>query len=483
MFLSLSILALCACKAQTQAPAPTPLTTITAPQGGKIVYGAVSGATTQSAVLTSLLARVHSLCGEKPQIGRVFQFTGTNSVGVFFTVTDHPEGNLPLAGMVIARSTGPNQADGAMIYDLASRFGQTVNPMLQQLSSVWQPGGQAAASGAGAAPAAGGSAPAASSNAPSPAGAASASSVPLHPITAPDNSATISVPAGWSMDPASRMGELSLQGANGEQMGLLLTKPAADPSNPWQMRMAAAHYSVILPGSVVYAFRGDPVKEFVPLFQAWRKANGKGPAQIVVKSSQSMPTNPGNHCAGASGQMDLDGKGMQSFTGEICANDPNPQYGNYAVSLTLILIPLSLGDTEKGLMNTIIGSYKPNQQVIGQEENQLLQAKQQSDQQTLAAAQARVNQIKQTGAQATARFNATEAANSAEQSSWEAGQNANAQNNQGFSNYLLDQSVVQNNSTGAHATLWNNAADGLVQSNPNKYSYVSNPNLIPGTDY
>ncbi|MGD0902740.1 MAG: hypothetical protein ABR924_07330, partial [Terracidiphilus sp.] len=172
MFLSLSILALCACKAQTQAPAPTPLTTITAPQGGKIVYGAVSGATTQSAVLTSLLARVHSLCGEKPQIGRVFQFTGTNSVGVFFTVTDHPEGNLPLAGMVIARSTGPNQADGAMIYDLASRFGTTVNPMLQQLSTVWQPAGQAAASGAGAAPAAGGSASAGGSS--SPAGAASA---------------------------------------------------------------------------------------------------------------------------------------------------------------------------------------------------------------------------------------------------------------------------------------------------------------------
>ena len=104
-------------------------------------------------------------------------------------------------------------------------------------------------------------------------------------------------------------------------------------------------------------------------------------------------------------------------------------------------------------------------------------------QQTLAAAQARVNQIHQIGAQATARMNATEAANSAEQASWNAGQNANAQNNQGFSNYLLDQSVVQNNSTGAHGTLWNNAAEGLVQSNPSKYSYVTNPNLVPGTDF
>jgi len=42
---------------------------------------------------------------------------------------------------------------------------------------------------------------------------------------------------------------------------------------------------------------------------------------------------------------------------------------------------------------------------------------------------------------------------------------------------------VQNNYTGAHATQWNSVADGLVASNPNKYSYVNTPNYIPGTDY
>jgi hypothetical protein len=120
-------------------------------------------------------------------------------------------------------------------------------------------------------------------------------------------------------------------------------------------------------------------------------------------------------------------------------------------------------------------------QVVNAENAKLLQQKQQSDQRILQSSQQYVNQIHQIGQQATARMNATEAANSAEQSSWEAGQNANAQNNQGFSNYLLDQSVVQNNSTGAHTTNWNSAADAMVQSG--KYSYVSNSNYIPGTDY
>ena len=144
-FLSLSIVCICACKAGTQAP--TPLITINAPQGGKIVYGAVAGATIQAAALSSMLSTVHKNCGEKRQIGRVFQFSGTNSVGVFFTVIDHPDGNIPLAGPVIAAASGPNQVQAAMLYDNVSRFGSTVNPMLQQLSNVWHPGAAPTASG------------------------------------------------------------------------------------------------------------------------------------------------------------------------------------------------------------------------------------------------------------------------------------------------------------------------------------------------
>jgi hypothetical protein len=94
-----------------------------------------------------------------------------------------------------------------------------------------------------------------------------------------------------------------------------------------------------------------------------------------------------------------------------------------------------------------------------------------------------VGSINQIGANATARMNATEAANDAQHAQWSAGQTANSRNIQGFSNYLLDQTVVQNNFTGEHATGWNSAAEALVKSNPNKYSYVNTPNYIPGTDF
>src|SRR5271157_2989878 len=84
------------------AEAQTPLKTINNPQGGKIVYGLVDGATTQPAAMAQVLRIVHNNCGEMPQVGRVFKVRGTDSVAVFFTVVNHPQGNKQVAGMVFA---------------------------------------------------------------------------------------------------------------------------------------------------------------------------------------------------------------------------------------------------------------------------------------------------------------------------------------------------------------------------------------------
>ena len=486
VLLSLSIVVLCACKASTQAPAPTPLTTITAPQGGRIVYGAVSGATTQSAVLTSLLARVHNLCGEKPQIGRVFQFTGTNSVGVFFTVTDHPEGNIPLAGMVIARSTGPNQVDGAMLYDVASRFGTTVNPMLQQLSGVWQQGGQAASGSPSGATAASASGSATGGQAASPAG--------LHQVMLPDSTASVSIPAGWTVDPQSGGGGMRVYGTHGEVVTLDNTFLAQDPNAPVYRSMMQKGMKP-LKGQVVYSPNVDLVKALPDIIQLFRKSQGMAATDLKIDHAEQVSppqgaTSEGERCVQATGQINPDGKGMKAMFRVVCASAPN-QYGDYSFFDYNALFPTAEASQVSSLGSAIVSSFQVNIALVTQrataqaapEIAHLKQVDAQQRQATQAFTANAVNNIHAIGANATARMNATEAANSAEQASWNAGQNANAQNAQGFSNYLLDQSVVQNNSTGAHATLWNNAADGLVQSNPNKYSYVSNPNLVPGTDF
>ena len=87
--------------------AQTPLKTIDNPQGGKIVYGLVDGATTQPAAMAKVLRIVHNDCGEEPQVGRVFKVRGTDSDAVFFTVVNHPQGNKQVAGLVIASRPAP----------------------------------------------------------------------------------------------------------------------------------------------------------------------------------------------------------------------------------------------------------------------------------------------------------------------------------------------------------------------------------------
>ena len=68
-----SLLVVNACSA----PAQTPLKTVNSPEGGRIMYGVVDGASSQAGGMASVLRAVHSSCGERPQVGRVFQFRGS----------------------------------------------------------------------------------------------------------------------------------------------------------------------------------------------------------------------------------------------------------------------------------------------------------------------------------------------------------------------------------------------------------------------
>jgi len=100
--------------------AQTPLKTINNPQGGQVVYGLVDGATTRAAAMSTVLRIVHKNCGEKPQVGRVIKVRGTDSVAVFFTVVNHPQGNKPVAGMVTASPTGPNRIEAAEAHEFTA---------------------------------------------------------------------------------------------------------------------------------------------------------------------------------------------------------------------------------------------------------------------------------------------------------------------------------------------------------------------------
>jgi hypothetical protein len=500
LVLGLLFVAICVHTAQAQ----TPLKTIDNPQGGKIVYGVVDGAASQAAAMGTVLRGLHNNCGEKPQIGKIFRVRGTDSVAVFFTVVNHPGGNKQVAGLVIASESGPNRVEAALISDDAARFGSTVNPMLTKLFSVWHPGGAGAATSGSPA-----GAKTASASGPA-SGGGSAPAAALHTVSASDNSASIGIADGWKLSPNSGRGVIGVQGPNGEQVTVMAMKGAIDPTHPFRARSDAQGQLEGPPGTVViYPYRGDPAREFEGILQAWRRSNGRGPVKLQGLKTQIVdnPHPDTNQCVTADGQVDLqDGTGMQKLFAVLCVYHDQAmfrQWGNYVITFyQLNYVPTAVAPKDSALIPAMVNTYKQNDQVMQQQGKQMMAQKEQSDQQWRDWGQQQSDRIR-AQSQAAQKNNADRQAaydeqhagywaqqnsNAAQHANWNAGQDAQARNNEGFSNYLLDQTVIQdnnmyNNGTVGHGTVWNSTADALVKANPNRFEIVDTPNFWKGIDY
>jgi hypothetical protein len=496
--LSLFIVFISACKAGT--PPPTPITTVDGAQGGKISYGTVLGATTQPAAMSKILTGMQNTCGEKPQIGKVFQFNGTNTVGVFFTVTDHSKGNKKVAGLVMSAASGPRQVEAALIFNDASRIGKTVNPMLQQLFSVWHPGGQSAASGssAGGQSASGGN-------------GHSGPAARLHTVTAPDNSASIGIPDGWQLDPHSARGTMSMIGPNGEQVVFSASKDTVDPTNPQQVQ--AVRYGIYKgTDTMLYPYHQDLGRAYPELLQAWRRSNNLPPAKLQVDNIEHMKA---GNCVLVTAHIDGNGQGMKKMVDSICEFPP-AQWGEYLITRNFSIMTDAQYEREQSTVIAMLISGKQNKQVLDQQAQQDRQKKQQSDQQWRAFGQQQSDRIRAQGEAAQQSFANRQAINDAQHAGyWEQqhnndvqhakwsnsqennatpysgtsdGQDMDARSKQNFNNYILDQTIVEdnnmyNNGTIGHGTLWNSTADALVKADPDRYSYVDKPNYWEGTDF
>ncbi len=157
----------------------------------------------------------------------------------------------------------------------------------------------------------------------------------------------------------------------------------------------------------------------------------------------------------------------------LCASVPS-QIGNYGVSVYHTAVPLPFADKERSTMGAILASLQPNQSVI--------------DQQSHAMAAPAIAQIHAIGQAAMQRAQADSAAHDQQNRTWEAGQDSQDRRNQAFSNYLLDQTVIQDNNmdgngTIGHGTVWNSEADALVKADPNRWEIVNTPNFWQGVDY
>ena len=430
------------------------LQVVASPQGGKIVFGPMEGTTTQAEAMSQFLRNVHNTCGERPQVGKIFKVRGTNSNAVFYTVVNHPQGNKARAGLLIA-SGGPNGVEVGAVMDDASRFGSTVNPMLSQLFEEWHP----ARGGQPSGPVGGGPAP----------------PRPLHQVVAQDNSASANIPEGWSFKANGGTAIITEPHYN-VIIDLNLVHLASNPT--YNQRFGGGGMG----GKIIYPSNVDLVRGFPGLIKEFYRVNNQR-FDFQIASVEPMSAPPGQRCAHASGRgmlSSLNGpppnvaqKDIPEVEALLCTTAPGPM-GNYMVSLSLSEIMAGHGDMERATVGAILSSYQVNQAVVAQEANAMA-----------APAIAAIHQI---GAAATARYNATQQANDAQHAGYWAQQDVNARQGQAFRNYLLDQTVIQDNNmygngTVGHGTAWNSTADALVKADPNRYEIVNTPNFWQGVDY
>jgi hypothetical protein len=471
VLLLLAMVCIFTCTAKATPP-PTPATLLNAAQGGQISFGTVPGATTQAQAMSRMLTNIQRTCGEKPQIGRVFQFKGTNTVGVFFSVTDHTKGNKKLAGMVLSALSGPRQVDAAQLSNDAQRIGKSVNPMLQQLFDAWHPGGWAAASSSASSgePASGG-------------GATAVGPAQLHTVTLPDRSASVGIPDGWKVDGGG--GTIFTTGPHGEALLLNTVYGALDPRDP-QVRQGIQlnrQYGGGRPDTNVYLPYGTNVSQtFVTMFNDAQKKNHNPPMSFQFSNTSQIPGQP---CMRLEGTETNSAGGLNNdFFAVFCEQQSQGGSGIWHANLYMALLPKSVAEKEHATAQAMMASFQVNQGVVN------------------AIAAPGIAAIKATGARAAAQMESAEKAHDIQNNAERARQNSNtthysnsddghltqAGNNQAFANYLLDQSVVQDNDmygsgTVGHGTVWNSTADALVKANPNRFEIVDTPNFWQGTDY
>jgi len=157
----------------------------------------------------------------------------------------------------------------------------------------------------------------------------------------------------------------------------------------------------------------------------------------------------------------------------LCTAARGPM-GNYMVLLSMSLIPPSLADKERATVGAILASFQPNQSVI--------------DQQSHAMAAPAIAQVHAIGDAAMKRAQADSVAHDQQNRDWENRQDGQDKRNQAFSNYLLDQTVIQDNimygnGTVGHGTAWTSTANALVKADPDRYEIVNTPNFWKGVDY
>lgn len=436
--------------------AQTALRTVVAPPTGKIVFGSIPGQTSESGAMGWVLSAIHKQFNARPQVGKLFQVRGTQSVAAFFSVKTGDAAHRERDGLIIVTKATSDDVEAGVVSDDATRFPQTYNAMVKTLLAQWHPMDAARTAAANSGP----SAPAAR----------------LTSYTLPDRSASVGLPDGWKILPRmSAGGTLIAMGPHGESTELGITFLANDPRHPAVQRTLAMLRRGMLRGtayeSATYLqYGGDPVQTYITLIQNIRRRAQLPPASYKLGTATAVQAPPPLRCARFSGTADLnDQQGPRETNVVYCVTPPSRTAGIWMSQAYTTMVPMKVAASERATLAAILNSFQVDQNVVAR--------------QAAAISAPAIEAIKEVGRVAAARAEASSRAMEIHNSSVYQHWDDMDKRSQDFSNYQLGYSVVNDVPNNAHATLWNEHADALVKHDPSRLEYVNAPNFWKGVDY
>lgn len=419
---------------------------------GQIFYGQVEGQTNEAGAMGAVLRSLHNQLGDRPQVGKLFQVRGTQSVAAFFNVNKRNQVGGQIAGLIIATKVTSDHVEAALVSDDATRFPKTLNPMMKALFGVWHPLDAART-----------------------AGPVSSGPAPLHEITLPDRSASIGLPDGWKIVPKMSMGgSIVATGPNGESAEMGIPFLVADTNNANVQRTMRTVQNGGLRGTMYangtyYPYGGDMAKTFVYLIQNLRHKAGLPQATYNFTGVAPVSASAQQRCVRMSGTANMgDGRGEKEFNSVFCTTPPG-RLGTWSATAYLTTMPLQVAAMERATLGAIMQSFTVNMSVVSAEARSMA-----------APAIEQIHLIgKAAAAQAAAAHERNDIQNSSVYQHWD---NIDKRS-QEFENYQLGYAVVSDTQNTVHATMWSDEAALLVQNNPDKFEYVSAPNYWKGIDY
>ncbi|MGD0481923.1 MAG: hypothetical protein ABSA42_17255 [Terracidiphilus sp.] len=270
----------------------------------------------------------------------------------------------------------------------------------------------------------------------------------LTPYVFPDGSGSMGLPPGWTVISA-QLGDVIAQGPNGEKLRFGLVIPVVDPTSPQAGVLMAGGAA---PGNfIAVPYNADAATLFTQGSEQIAQKLHLPPPTITIQSTRNMPVKFGGKSFAVYGLVDAhDGRGAQAMVTQMIVTLPQV-LGAYQVTVFEITAPPQVMANDTATITEIYTNYNRNMQFVMAAVNAQIEQGEMREQQILDAARQQSDQTEKSTA--------------------------------GFSNILLDQTVIRNTQTGEHFTVSNQRADWLTRHNPYLFEEVPESDYISGIDY